>query len=240
MKASHLPFSRMCRRVLAFLKDNETLQGYPEVAFVVQSIDAHLAKIAKLAELLAQSSSFGGDGADGIDGYTQRLIEQGSFLGKSLEDLGRVKRDAKMVERLRILCQDLESKGTNGKIQSASSILNEAKAELAELDSYKIDMANLVSFEESIIKVSEANTMRAKAVAERRLKQLEMEEALNSCNEVLIQCDRFVEAIKKEHPSVYKSYAAHRKEKARTTQPRTKTNNPKTSGGTSNVTGTAR
>lgn len=121
-----------------------------------------------------------------------------------------------MVKRVHLSYSDLIRRSTSNKIQSASSILNEAKPFITDLADYGIAKEDIDSFEAAIMKLAEINTQNAKNAAERRIKQLQLIDVLKFCKDDLQQCDSFMETLRLQYPDIYQTYHEQRKEKGAT------------------------
>jgi hypothetical protein len=180
---------------------------YPIMKQVVPNMDVHEESLVKLEDLDACLV------CDDPEMYVEVVNTKGYQLGKCLEDIATQRGDTAMVKRVHLSYSDLTRKSTSNKIQSASSILNEAKPYIADLGNYKIGKEDVDSFEAAIMKLTEINTQNAKNAAERRIKQLQLVDVMKSCKEDLQRCDSFMETVRLQHPDIYKAYYEQRKEK---------------------------
>jgi hypothetical protein len=207
MKTSFLPFSHMYQQVLFFLKSNITLMDYPAVKTIVPNMEQHGASLEKLVDIVDCSV------CEDPEIYVEVVNSKGYQLGKCLENIATQKGDKAMVKRVHLSYSDLIRKSTSNKIQSASSILNEAKPFITDLADYEIAKEDIDSFEAAIMKLAEINTQNARNAAERRIKQLQQIDVLQRCKDDLKSCDSFMETIRLQHPDIYKTYHEQRKEK---------------------------
>ena len=210
MRTTLTPFFRMYQLVRGFISGNTVLMDYPVLKTVVQGMDAHEKTLETLIDYLDDDSS---PEEEDISLQSEVLVSKGYNLGKCLEDIGNIKGDHAMVKRVHISYSDLMRSSTNNKIQSATSILNEAKAYTTELAGYKIAKEDIDSLEACIAALTAANTKRAREKAEQRIKQLNLESALKDCKDDLQHCDRFIETLRLKFPEIYKQYNECRKEK---------------------------
>ncbi len=197
----------MYLQVHSFLNNSSTLMDFPIMKTMVPKMEVHGSTLEKLVGVVTFSA------ADDPQVYIDIVNTKGYQLGKCLEDIATQKGDTAMVKRIHLSYSDLIRKSTSNKIQSASSILNEAKACLTDLANYKVDKADVDSFEAAIVKLVEINTNNAKQAAERRIKQLQAADAVKVCKEDLQRCDSFIETVRLKHPDIYKAYYEQRKEK---------------------------
>jgi hypothetical protein len=207
MKNALLPFYRKYQQVLTFLKNSSILFDYPIVKSVVKNMETHVEPLKTIVESSANDVEID------TEAYEEVINTKGYQLGKCLEDIATQKGDTAMVKRIHISYSVLTRKSTGNKIQNASSILNEAKANIAELANYKITKEYIDDYEAVILKLVEVNTHNVKNASDRRVKQLQQVEVMKLCKDDLQRCDSFVETIRLQYPEVYRTYNEQRKGK---------------------------